>query len=51
MRVVTALALPMSLALQWPVQIVLDWLGIWADCPDCQRPHNPNNPCPEGPPR
>jgi hypothetical protein len=19
--------------------------GIWADCPDCGIPHNPNNPC------
>lgn len=26
MRVITALALLMSLALQWPIQIVLAWL-------------------------
>jgi hypothetical protein len=40
MRVLTALALLMSLALQWPVQVVLAWLletpaTTLPYCPEC----------------
>jgi uncharacterized membrane protein YgdD (TMEM256/DUF423 family) len=34
-------AVTLALALACSTQVP----ASWADCPDCQRPHNPNNPC------